>query len=284
MMVYIFLFISGTTEYFLLKLFKRNYPWNEVSTALFTSTINSQIYRLLAPYIAYPIYVFFYSVRIFDFNTSSSIFLVFAFLTIDFGFYWLHRINHTVRLFWTAHQVHHYPNRLTILSSSSQSFVGMFINFHIVIFSALAFLGIPVKIFLYFYSINLLFQALLHNELIPRIKWFEYIFNTPSLHRIHHSLSKQDIGKNYGGVLSVFDLMFGTYCNRGSDDLVYGVVPIFKADSLTSTWAFELHGWRKLIADVRCQKTFYLKFKKAIEIDSNDVKIIETTSRKEAID
>lgn len=267
-MVYYVLATLGLIEYFAFLAKTRTYPYKEALSSLVTSTLNTRIFQVTAQVLMYNFYMKVYLARLFDIRLEGFIKYLITFLVVDFGYYWIHRFCHTVRFSWTAHEVHHYPNTLTILNATSQSFVGMFFNVHIPVFALIAYLGFEPKIILQCYGLNLLYQLWLHNELIPRIPIMEKIFNTPHLHRIHHSMSKLHLGKNYGGVLIIFDRFFKTYHNEVKfEDHVYGVIPKFEATSIISTWVREFDSWKRLVKEIRNKKSLWMKLKAIFVIE-----------------
>jgi sterol desaturase/sphingolipid hydroxylase (fatty acid hydroxylase superfamily) len=81
----------------------------------------------------------------------------------------------------------------------------------------------PVAVFTTL-ALNLLYQFMLHATWIPKLGWFEYVFNTPSHHRVHHASNDEYLDANYGGVLIVFDRLFGSYVEEREDlPCVYGL-------------------------------------------------------------
>jgi Fatty acid hydroxylase superfamily len=81
----------------------------------------------------------------------------------------------------------------------------------------LVWLGFPAKIVFQLLSINLLYQFWIHATWIPKLGWLEYVLNTPSAHRVHHAANLEYLDANYGGVLIVFDRLFGTYIAERDD-------------------------------------------------------------------
>ena len=129
----------------------------------------------------------------------------------EFCYYWMHRAGHRVRWFWLNHAVHHSPSDYTLAAayrlgwSSPVTGAALF-------FAPLVLLGFPVPYVLAALGLNLFFQFWLHTELIGRLPgWVEYVFNTPAHHRIHHASNPEYLDCNYGGMLIVFDRLFGSF-------------------------------------------------------------------------
>ena len=145
------------------------------------------------------------------------------FLLDDFVYYWFHRANHEVRLLWAGHVAHHSSQKLNFGTALRQ---GVTERIHKYLFwLPLPLLGFdPVMIFIMI-GINLFYQFWVHTELMHRLpKIIELVFNTPSHHRVHHASNIRYLDCNHGGVLIVWDRLFGTFSRE--DDLeppVYGL-------------------------------------------------------------
>jgi sterol desaturase/sphingolipid hydroxylase (fatty acid hydroxylase superfamily) len=146
------------------------------------------------------------------------------FVGLEFFYYWYHRASHTVRWFWAAHSVHHSPNQFNFAAAYRLGWFGKFTGTSL-FFTPLVWLGFEAKVVLTALFLNLLYQFWLHADWIPRLGWLEYVLNTPSSHRVHHARNVDYLDANYGGVLIVFDRLFGTYVAE-RDDLPcdYGLV------------------------------------------------------------
>jgi sterol desaturase/sphingolipid hydroxylase (fatty acid hydroxylase superfamily) len=138
----------------------------------------------------------------------------------DFCYYWFHRVHHESRFFWAAHVTHHssqYYNLSTALRQSWTPLTSWI--FYVPVMLA----GFTPAQWALMHSVNLLFQYWIHTERIHRLpRWFEYVFNTPSHHRVHHGANPQYLDTNYGGILIVFDRVFGSYVAE-QDQAVYGL-------------------------------------------------------------
>ena len=115
-------------------------------------------------------------------------------------------------------------------------------------------LGMPPRIILMLLSLNLLYQFWIHATWIPRLGPLEWILNTPSAHRVHHAANLEYLDGNYGGVLIVFDRLFGTYiAERADTPCRFGLVrPMTSYNLLT----IEFHQWRALWRDLRSARSF----------------------------
>ena len=132
-----------------------------------------------------------------------------AMLLWDFLYYWDHRWMHEVRLFWANHVTHHSSERYNLSTALRQPWSGFLLSW---VFMPMPWLGIPAHHVAKAGQLNLLYQYWIHTEAIDRLpKPVEAVFNTPSHHRVHHGANPQYLDKNYGGILIVWDRLFGTF-------------------------------------------------------------------------
>ena len=192
-----------------------------------------------------PLYVLIWQHRIFDLPANAWT-LAALFLAQDFVYYFFHRASHRVRWLWASHVTHHSSERLNLSTAFRQSLTypisGMW-----VFWLPLAWIGFAPASIVMVVAINLAFQFFVHTQAIGRLGPLEYVFNTPSHHRVHHARNAQYIDRNYGGVLIVWDRLFGSFV--AEDDSVpceFGIVgPIHSHNPLTLTF----HEWRDLWRD-----------------------------------
>jgi sterol desaturase/sphingolipid hydroxylase (fatty acid hydroxylase superfamily) len=134
---------------------------------------------------------------------------VIAIVGVDLLFYTYHRIAHRVRLIWATHQAHHSSQYFNYATALRQKWNN---SGEILMWIPLPLLGIPPWLVFASFSINLVYQFWVHTERIDKL-WgpYEFIFNTPSHHRVHHGMDQQYLDKNYAGILVIWDRMFGTF-------------------------------------------------------------------------
>ena len=145
-----------------------------------------------------------------------------AALAWDLSYYWFHRFSHEISLFWAAHAVHHQSedyNLSTALRQTSTDFL-----FSWIFYVPLFLIGFPLEILLTVKAVNLIYQFWVHTQLVRRLGVLDFILVTPSNHRVHHGQNERYIDKNYGGILILWDRIFGTFQNELDDDpVVFGV-------------------------------------------------------------
>lgn len=167
-----------------------------------------------------------------------------CFVLYDFAYYWKHRLGHEVALFWGSHVAHHQSedyNLSTALRQTSIDFHGFL--FYLPFF----FLGFPAEILFTVVSLNLIYQFWVHTEHIPRLGVLEWLFVTPSNHRVHHARNKIYVDRNYGGVFIIWDRIFGSFQDELTEEpVVFGLrKPL---NSWNPLWA-NVHVYWRLIQD-----------------------------------
>lgn len=173
---------------------------------------------------------------------------VLGFFAVEFAYYWQHRFSHTVRWFWASHAVHHSPNQMVLPVALRLSWTSGISGVWIFLLPV-ALAGIhPVAIGTIM-IINLRYQFFLHTEHIGRLGPLEWVFNTPSHHRVHHASNSCYLDKNFGGILIVFDRLFGTYAAERRDlKIVYGLT---KPLTSNNPIVIAFHEWVNLARDVK---------------------------------
>ncbi len=132
-----------------------------------------------------------------------------AMVAWDFLYYWDHRWMHEVRLLWANHVTHHSSERYNLSTALRQPWSGYLTAW---VFFPMSIIGLPAKHIAKAGQLNLLYQYWIHTEAIDRLpRPVEAVFNTPSHHRVHHGANPQYLDKNYGGILIIWDRLFGTF-------------------------------------------------------------------------
>ncbi len=154
--------------------------------------------------------------------------IVLCFIGVDFFYYWAHRMSHEVNLFWLGHVVHHQSEDYNLSVALRQSTFQKMFTFYF--YFPLAFLGFKTEWFLLMGAFNLLYQFWIHTEVVKKMpRWYEYLFNTPSHHRVHHGRNPIYIDRNHAATLMIWDRMFGTFQEEKE-------APIYGITSPTNSW------------------------------------------------
>ena len=197
--------------------------------------------------IAGPVLAWAYRHRVGDIALDGWLAIGALFIGQEFCYYWFHRAAHRTRWFWCNHAVHHSPNelnlsaayRIGILSRASGSSA---------FYVPLIWLGFEPRVVFEMLSLNLLYQFWIHATWIPKLGWLELVLNTPSAHRVHHAANLEYLDANYGGVLIVFDRLFGTYrAERDDVPCRYGLVVAMTSYNPVK---IELYQWSALVRDL----------------------------------
>jgi sterol desaturase/sphingolipid hydroxylase (fatty acid hydroxylase superfamily) len=130
-------------------------------------------------------------------------------LAEDFLYYWLHRWDHEIRLFWAIHVTHHSSEKMNFTVGFRSSVFQPLYRF--VYFIPLALLGFKPMDIVFMYSATQIWGIFVHTELINKMGWLEYILVTPSHHRVHHASNPKYLDKNMGMFLIIWDQLFGTF-------------------------------------------------------------------------
>ncbi|MFN3229568.1 MAG: sterol desaturase family protein, partial [Asticcacaulis sp.] len=171
-----------------------------------------------------------------------------GFFVLEFFYYWQHRFSHTVRWFWASHAVHHSPNELTLPAAMRLSWTSGISGLW-VFFIPMTVLGFHPVLVATLQVINLQYQYFLHTDAVGKLGPLEWIFNTPSHHRVHHGSNPEYLDKNFGGVLVIFDRLFGTFQAELDDaPVVYGLTKPLHSNN---PFVIVFHEWGNLIRDAR---------------------------------
>ncbi len=182
-----------------------------------------------------------------------------ALVFYDFCYYWLHRAGHEVALFWAAHVVHHHSQDYNLSTALRQTSSGALFGW--VFYLPMAVAGVPPLVFGVVALVDLLYQFWVHTEQVGKLGWFDRWFCSPSNHRVHHAVNDRYVDRNYGGILIVWDRLFGSF-REEDEKCVYGTrKPLNSWDPLwanaevywgllkdswhTRSWADKLRVWFK---------------------------------------
>jgi len=145
-----------------------------------------------------------------------------TFFLVDLCYYWSHRMSHEVNLLWAGHVVHHQSEEYNLSVALRQATIGKLFTW--IFYLPLALIGVPWRLFVTCYGINLIYQFILHTRAVGKLGApIEGVMNTPSHHRVHHGVNPKYQDRNYAGVFIVFDKWFGTFeVEDDAEPVVYG--------------------------------------------------------------
>ena len=193
-----------------------------------------------------------YEYRFFDLMSAMPIWLlwVLTFILIDLVFYIYHRMSHRVRFLWTVHMSHHSSEEMNFAVSFRQAWFGPISK--IPFFMVLPVLGLDPLMIAVAGVVSTLWGVVGHTQIIGKLGPLEWVFNTPSHHRVHHGSNPEYIDKNYGNLFIIWDRIFGTF-EPENKPVEYGLVNnvnTFNPIKIT------FMGWEKLFKDIRNSESF----------------------------
>jgi len=204
-------------------------------------------------------HIYLYQFRVFDFVNQIPIWAlwIITFISIDLVFYVYHRMSHRIRFLWAIHLSHHSSEEMNFAVSFRQAWFGPISK--IPFFMVLPLLGFDPTIIAVAGVISTLWGIVGHTQVIGKLGPLEWIFNTPSHHRVHHGSNKQYIDKNYGNLLIIWDRLFGTF-EPENEEVKFGLVNnvnTFNPVKVT------FMAWMSMINDLK-QKNSFIEIIKVI--------------------
>jgi alkylglycerol monooxygenase len=158
----------------------------------------------------------------FDASPSGIALWVTAALAWDFCYYWFHRFSHEISILWAAHAVHHQSEDYNLSTALRQTSTGFLFGW--IFYVPLFVIGFPLEVLVTVNAVNLIYQFWVHTQVVRRMGALDRVLVTPSNHRVHHAQNEIYIDKNYGGMLILWDRLFGTFEDERDDEpVVFGV-------------------------------------------------------------
>jgi alkylglycerol monooxygenase len=171
---------------------------------------------------------------------------VVVFVLVDFAYYWSHRMSHGINLLWAGHVVHHSSEEYNLAVALRQSSLHGLMTW--VFYVPLALVGVPWRMYVAVYALNLVYQFWIHTRAVGRLgRWTEAVMNTPSHHRVHHGRNPRYLDRNHAGVFIVWDRIFGTF-QAEEEEPVYGITRPLR--SWNPLWA-NVHVFADILRDAR---------------------------------
>jgi sterol desaturase/sphingolipid hydroxylase (fatty acid hydroxylase superfamily) len=179
---------------------------------------------LLLGFVSVTALLWVWQFRFLDLGLHWWVFVV-AFVFDDLRYYCYHRIAHRVRWVWAEHVNHHSSQHYNLTTALRQSWTGQMTGMF-VLQVPMVLLGFHPAVIAFVYGFNLIYQFWIHTEAIDKLpRPIEFIFNTPSHHRVHHATNPRYLDANYAGTLIIWDRMFGTFVEELPEDMPrYGIV------------------------------------------------------------
>lgn len=204
---------------------RRPYPWSETATSVAVLLMRIPMKLVLAGVVA-PVAWYAWTHRIATVPLDRWWGLTLLFAGEEFCYYWGHRLGHEVRWVWASHSVHHSPTALH-LASAFRLGVTEVLSCGWLVYVPLYFLGFNPVAVAAMLALNLFYQFWLHTEAVGTLGPLEWVLNTPAHHRVHHASNPEYLDRNYGGVVIVWDRLFGTFGQASPDaPLTYGLAHV----------------------------------------------------------
>ena len=176
-----------------------------------TLGVGGYVYYLVTKYFSLPLL-----------DASHWFTWVLAFVLYDFCYYWLHRMGHERTILWAAHVAHHQSEDYNLTTALRQTSTGFLLGW--IFYIPMFLLGVPAEVVVTVGSLNLIYQFWVHTEHIAKLGWYEWLFVTPSNHRVHHAQNDIYLDRNYGGVFIIWDRLFGTFQEELDEEpVVFGI-------------------------------------------------------------
>jgi sterol desaturase/sphingolipid hydroxylase (fatty acid hydroxylase superfamily) len=201
---------------------------------------------------SYAAHSWIYGYRLIETIPISWWTILICFVLYDLAYYWKHRFGHEYRWFWASHVNHHSSQRYNLSTALRQTWTGT-ITLTFIFGLPIALLGFQPEMIFFVAAWNLLYQFWIHTELVDRMGPFEWIFNTPSHHRVHHATNPRYLDSNYAGTLIIWDRMFGTFSPEVAEDPPrYGIGKNLETNNLLIV-AF--HEWMAMVRDLKTARS-----------------------------
>ena len=209
--------------------------------------IGNVITGFITKALIFGLFTFIYQYRFFDLSSSAWWYWVALFFADDFSYYWFHRTSHRVGWFWASHVVHHSSQHYNLAAALRQTWTGN-LSGSFLFWAWMPLVGFHPIWILFMQQISLIYQFWIHTEWISRLpRFFEFLFNTPSHHRVHHGSDLKYLDRNHGGILIIWDRLFGTF-QPEEEKPVYGLT---KNVGSFNPFVVAFTSWAQLVRNIR---------------------------------
>lgn len=225
---------------------KDYYEIKDTASSL-TMGIGNVLIGVAGKVLVFSAYSLVYQFRLFTVDMTQWWSWLILFFADDFSYYWFHRISHSSRYFWASHVVHHSSMKYNLGTALRQTWTGT-LSGAFIFWIWLPLAGFSPVAIMAMQAISLLYQFWIHTELINKLPApIEFIFNTPSHHRVHHGSDLAYLDKNHAGILIIWDRLFGTFEPEGNRP-TYGLTSNVNSHNPVR---IAFHEWAAIGQDVR---------------------------------
>lgn len=230
---------------------RRRYDAGEAA-ASFGVAIGQNLVKSLNALVTVPTYMAVHAAAPARLPMDDPFVWVAGFFAVEFAYYWMHRWSHTIRWMWASHSVHHSSETFALPAAVRLGWTGL-ISGAWLVFLPLVLVGFHPFMVIALLAANLKYQFLLHTEAVGRLGPLELVFNTPAHHRVHHASNPDYLDKNFGGVLIVFDRLFGTFAEERPDaPLRYGLTRPLRSNN---PFVIAFSEWGAMVANLRAARS-----------------------------
>lgn len=237
---------------------KKYYTLKDTLVNIYLCTLNGGI-DLLFRTVYIVILLFFYQFHFIDFRFNLFLYWFLLFIFEDLVFYVEHRVDHYCRFFWAIHVTHHSSEEFNLTTGFRSSVLQPLYRF--IYFIPLVLIGFKPLDIVFMYSLTQIYGILVHTRYIKKMPaWFEAVFVSPALHRVHHANNIRYLDRNMGMVLIIWDKIFGTFQKEVKEDPVrYGLTKKLDHPYLLTEIIF--HEWKNILHDLNKKISLSLKLK-----------------------
>lgn len=247
----VFILLLAVEAWYSYKENKQLYNWRDTWSSLGLG-VGNVVVGFATKAVIFGFFTLLYQYRLFDLDFTTWWYWLLLFFADDFSYYWFHRSAHNVNWFWASHVVHHSSKHYNLAAALRQTWTGNATGAFL-FWAWLPLLGFHPIWILFMQQISLIYQFWIHTETVNKLpRWIEYIFNTPSHHRVHHGSDLKYLDKNHAGILIIWDRLFGTF-QQEQERPTYGLTKNIESFN-PAVVAF--YTWGDLLKRVATAKSF----------------------------
>ena len=205
-----FVLLLSVEAWFSYKENKQLYETKDTFTSLGLG-IGNVLTGFITKALIFGLFSFLYQFRFFTLNAGTWWYWVLLFFADDFSYYWFHRSSHFINYFWASHVVHHSSQHYNLAAALRQTWTGN-LSGAFLFWAWMPLVGFHPIWILFMQQVSLIYQFWIHTETVQHLpKPLEFVLNTPSHHRVHHGTNLKYLDKNHGGILIIWDRLFGSF-------------------------------------------------------------------------
>lgn len=236
------------------------YDWRETAASGAVAAGNI-LFRPLQALLLAPLFAWVYQHRVSEVRIDGLSDFLLLVVAMDFIYYLFHRSSHALRWMWATHAVHHSSTQLNLSAAYRLGWTNLLSGGWLFLLLPV-WLGVTPAAVAAAFALNLSYQFFLHSRVVGRLGILEWVFNTPEHHRVHHACNEGLVDRNFGGILIIWDRLFGSFAERApQQQLRYGVIG---REPSHNPFVITLCEWRALFADVRQARGLPAKLKALI--------------------